>query len=216
MKILALSDKVVETIYSRHIRHNYSDVDLVVGCGDLPYYYLEYVVSTLNKRTLFVRGNHDAGVQYTADGRRLTGPEGAESIEDRVVCVKGLLFMGLGGSIRYKSRAKEQYTEAEMRTRVLRLLPHLFWNRLRHGRFVDILVTHSPPFRIHDRQDPAHIGFKVFRTVMQRFQPRYLLHGHTHIWVNHHGEQRQTVFQNTTVLNVFPAYVLEIEPPKGM
>lgn len=215
MKILALSDKVVESIYSDFIRHNYGDVDLVVGCGDLPYYYLEYVVSMLNKRTLFVRGNHDADVQYTADGRRLTGPEGAESIEDRVVFVKGLLFMGLGGSIRYKSRAKEQYTEAEMRNRVLRLLPRLFWNRLRHGRFVDVLVTHSPPFRIHDRRDPAHVGFKVFRTVMQRFQPRYLLHGHTHIWGNHHKEQRRTIFQNTTVLNVFPAYLLEIEPPEG-
>ena len=214
MKILALSDTVVDTIYSSHVRDLYGDVDLVVGCGDLPYYYLEYVVSMLNKRTVFVRGNHDAHAQYTADGRRLTGPEGAESIEDRVVCVKGLLFMGLGGSIRYNSRDREQYTEAEMRARVLRLLPSLFLNRLQYGRYVDVMVTHSPPFRIHDREDPAHVGFKVFRTVMQRFQPLYLLHGHTHIWGLHHEEDRRTVFQNTTVLNVFPVYLLEIEPPK--
>jgi Icc-related predicted phosphoesterase len=212
MKILALSDRVVERVYSEHIRHNYGDVDLVVGCGDLPYYYLEYVVSMLDRRTLFVRGNHDADTQYTADGRRLTEPEGAESLEDRLVCLNGLLFMGLGGSMRYKTGAAQQYTEGEMRVRVLRMLPALLFNRLCHGRFVDVVVTHSPPYRIHDRSDRAHTGFKVFRTLMTHFKPRYLLHGHAHIW--RANEVRETVFQETTVVNVYPVHVIDIAPPE--
>ena len=36
MKILALSDRVVERVYSSNIIQNYGDVDLVLGCGDLP------------------------------------------------------------------------------------------------------------------------------------------------------------------------------------
>jgi Icc-related predicted phosphoesterase len=208
MKILALSDRVVETVYSENIHKNYGDVDLVIGCGDLPYYYLEYVVSMLNKPTVYVRGNHDAGPQYTSDGRRLTRPHGCDSIEDKLVCVNDVLFMGLGGSIRYKPGVTEQYTEGEMRFRISRLLPLLLVNRLRYGRFVDVVVTHSPPFRIHDRKDRAHTGFKAFLTLMKRFRPSYLLHGHTHVWRG--DEARKTVFESTTVMNVYPVLKLDI------
>ena len=35
MKILALSDQVVEQLYSPSIKERFGDVSLVVGCGDL-------------------------------------------------------------------------------------------------------------------------------------------------------------------------------------
>ena len=50
MKILALSDEVVPWIYSPTLRERCGDVGLIVGCGDLPYYYLEYVVTVLTNR----------------------------------------------------------------------------------------------------------------------------------------------------------------------
>ena len=209
MKILALSDRVLEHIYSPQIRQHYGDVDLVIGCGDLPYYYLEHVVSTLDKPTLYIHGNHDAGVQYTSDGRTLTSPAGCDSLEDRILYIDGLLVMGLGGSIRYKPGAQHQYTEAQMRTRLIRMLPTLLFNRLRHGRFVDILVTHSSPYRIHDKTDRAHIGFKTFLTLMSIFKPRYLLHGHSHVWRN--TDTTQTYYRNTNVLNVFPSRLVELD-----
>ena len=214
MKILALSDKVIETIYSDRIRKRYGNIDLVVGCGDLPYYYLEYVVSMLDKPTLYVKGNHDVGMQHTYDGRRLTDAEGADLIEDKIVRVNGLLFLGLGGSMRYKPSVAQQYTEGEMRARLWRLLPALLFNRLRYGRFVDIVVTHSPPYRIHDRTDLPHTGFKTFLALMRRFKPRYLLHGHAHIWRN--NEVSETLYESTTVLNVYPVRVLEIAPLEGV
>lgn len=211
MKILALSDRVVETVYSEHIHRNHGDVDLAVGCGDLPYYYLEFVVTMLNIPVLYVRGNHDASPQYTSDGRRLTSAQGCDCIEDKVVCVKNLLFLGLGGSIRYRPGAAEQYSEGEMRARVSRIIPTLLANRVRYGRYADVIVTHSPPYGIHDRNDRAHKGFKVFLTLMKRFKPRYLLHGHSHVW--RQDEIRETVYESTTVLNVYPVRTLEIEPP---
>ena len=40
MKVLSLSDKVVSFIYGPQVKCRFKDVDLVIGCGDLPYYYL--------------------------------------------------------------------------------------------------------------------------------------------------------------------------------
>ena len=58
MKILALSDKVVPFIYSSQIRTRFGGTDLVLGCGDLPYYYLEFVLDSMYIPLFFVRGNH--------------------------------------------------------------------------------------------------------------------------------------------------------------
>ena len=59
MKILALSDQVEERIYSLAGQGHFREVGLVLGCGDLPYAYLEYLVSALNVPMFYVPGNHD-------------------------------------------------------------------------------------------------------------------------------------------------------------
>jgi len=48
MKILALSDVELPAVYSFRIRERFPDADLAISCGDLPYYYLEYVLSSLD------------------------------------------------------------------------------------------------------------------------------------------------------------------------
>ncbi|MFQ5921532.1 MAG: metallophosphoesterase family protein [Anaerolineales bacterium] len=68
MKILALSDSVDDRIYSTRAHQTYGDIDLVVGCGDLPIYYLEFVADALNKPVLYVRGNHDTEAELRSDG----------------------------------------------------------------------------------------------------------------------------------------------------
>ena len=60
MKVLAVSDRIQEHIYSSTLRTRYSDVEMVFGCGDLPFYYLEYIVTMLTVPVLYVRGNHEA------------------------------------------------------------------------------------------------------------------------------------------------------------
>ena len=44
VKILAISDQVMEQLYSPRVKETFAHVNLVVGCGDLPFYHLEYVV----------------------------------------------------------------------------------------------------------------------------------------------------------------------------
>ncbi|MEM5776020.1 MAG: hypothetical protein AAGU05_13545, partial [Anaerolineaceae bacterium] len=65
MKILSISDVELGIIYSSQIAERFYDVDLVISCGDLPYYYLEYVISALNVPLYHVRGNHASKVEAT-------------------------------------------------------------------------------------------------------------------------------------------------------
>lgn len=210
MKIMAVSDQVLDHIYTPHLRQKYPDIDLIIGCGDLPYYYLEFLASALDAPLLYVLGNHDRGPQYTVDGRRLTGVQGGKNIHARVVNEKGLLIAGLEGSMRYRPGAPLMYTESEMRREVLRLLPSLLLNRIRYGRYLDILVTHSPPKGIHDRDDLAHRGFAVFRPLLEWLRPKLMIHGHIHLYQQ--GLQ-ETNFVETRIVNIYPLHVFEYEPP---
>lgn len=208
MKILAVSDETLDILYSPTVRERYPGVDLLLGCGDLPYYYLDYLTSALDAPMLYVLGNHDQGPQYAVDGQILTGVRGGVNIHGRVVREQGLLIAGLEGSMRYRPHASLMYTEGEMRWQILRLIPQLLWLKMRHGRGLDILVTHSPPQGIHDRTDLAHRGFQSFRILLERFQPRYMLHGHIHLFQR--GSQ-VTRYHETTIINVYPLHLLMLK-----
>ena len=209
MRIMAVSDRLLNKLYSSDVGQRYKNIDLIIGCGDLPFYYLEFLMSALDTRLVYVQGNHDLVPQYTADGRTLTSVTGGINIHSRVLMLDNLLLAGLEGSIRYRPNAPNMYTEREMTSNVLRLAPLLLLNRIRYGRAVDILVTHSPPRHIHDKQDIAHRGFKIFRSFMRWFRPRYLLHGHIHVY--RQDVQRITQYYDTTVVNVYPLWILDYE-----
>ena len=213
MKILAISDQVIDHLYSPRVKEQFADVNLVVGCGDLPYYYLEYVVSMLNVPLVHVPGNHDlpaAAGQASRDPEMCSHiAEGCGNIDGIAVIEQGLLLAGLGGSIRYRPDGVNQYTQGQMTGRILTLTPRLWLNRVRYGRFLDILITHSPPRGVHDSSDPAHVGFTAFNHFIARFRPRYLLHGHSHIY--RRDVVTRTQVGPTTILNVCPYRVIEVD-----
>ena len=109
--------------------------------------------------------------------------------------------------MRYKVGGGPQYTNQEMWSKTLRLVPHLLWNKLRHGRYLDILVTHAPPYGVHDASDLCHTGFKSFLWFMKRFRPRYLIHGHIHLY----GREsvRRTLYESTLVVNAYGHQIIE-------
>ncbi len=206
MKILALSDQVVDSIYSPEVRERFADVDLLLSCGDLPYSYLEYVVTMLGVPAFYVHGNHDQP-EDLGWGELLLGPRGWVDLDGRTARVGSLLLAGLEGALRYRPNAPFQYSEREMRWKVARLLPALLLNRLRYGRYLDILITHAPPLGIHNDTDPPHRGFAVLRWLMEHFRPRYLLHGHKHVYK---PQSTRTRYHKTMVVNVYPFTVLEL------
>jgi uncharacterized protein len=209
MKILALSDIELGQIYSPQIITRYGNVDLVIGCGDLPYYYLEYVVSMLKAPLYYVRGNHAYPVEEGEFGSR-TSPWGAIDLHQTgVKDASGLLLAGIQGSLRYNN-GPYQYSQNEMWLQVWSLIPKLFLNRLRYGRFLDIFVTHSSPWHIHDADDLPHQGIKAFLWFDKVFRPGLHLHGHIHIY--RQGKIMQTLLGKTRIINAYGVRELEMCP----
>lgn len=210
MRILSLSDTVVSLIYSPIIRSRHQGVDLVLGCGDLPYHYLEYVISALDVPLFYVRGNHDKILEYGSAGQR-SGPHGGVDLHRRTVCHRGLLLAGVEGSLRYRP-GPFQYTQNEMWWHVLRLVPGLLRNRLLHGRYLDVFISHAPPAGLNDAPDLPHQGIRAFRWLIQTFRPALHIHGHIHVY--YPWQEQEALLGATRVINTY-AYretILELPP----
>jgi len=207
MKILLISDRVVEHLYSNSIAERMKDIDFIISCGDLPPYYLEFIVSTINKPLFYVMGNHDGKEIFTENGIKSGIPEGCINLDQRVVEYKNVILAGLEGSIRY-SKGKHQYTEFQMACKVNRLKPRLYINKIFKKRYVDILVTHASPYKVHDREDFCHRGFNCFNRFIKKFRPFYLVHGHIHTY----GPDRNwlTEVSGTKVVNAYGYRIIEI------
>lgn len=214
MRVLVVSDKVEPILYSAGIQRHVGKVDFVISCGDLPHYYLEFIMGMLGRPMYYVAGNHAREVEYRAGKgdiwQPVTEPPGAVNLHGRALSEGNLLLAGLEGSIRYNSAPRFQYTQSEMWMNVYRLAPRLLLNRIRYGRYLDVLVAHSPPWKIHDQEDRPHQGFRSFLALMRWFKPRHLLHGHIHLY--RRDVTTLTRYGMTDVINVYPYRIMELEP----
>ena len=120
---------------------------------------------------------------------------------------KGLTFAGLGGSIRYRP-GPNQYSEREMWLRTLRLRATVRLREVIGKSSVDILVTHSPPRGHGDLEDLAHQGFECFQGLVERLEPKVVLHGHVH---PQGIEEPETAIGNSRLVNVIPYKVIEVD-----
>ncbi len=201
-----MSDQVVERLYSLVPQGHFDGVEMILGCGDLPYSYLEYIVSILNVPMFYVPGNHDPAYNPRFSNARA---DGGLNLDLRMASSRGLLLAGFGGCNRYRPHAVNQYDQSEAAVRAIRLLPGLLWNRIRYGRSLDVLITHSPAHGVHDEEEQAHRGLKAINWIIRFARPRYHLHGHTHFFRNN-LEPSATRMGATTSINVFPYKVIEI------
>lgn len=196
MKILAISDEVCPALYDFYVPGRLDGYDLIISCGDLKPQYLSFLVTLTRVPLLYVHGNHD-GIYETHP------PEGCDCIEDDLVIYKGLRILGLGGTPRY-SPGPHQYSEAQMRWRIFKLK----WKILKH-RGVDIVVSHAPLAGVGDGDDFAHRGYYEFLRFVDKYHPKYWLHGHVHM---RYGIDNTRVreYNGTKVFNVCERYVLDI------
>jgi Icc-related predicted phosphoesterase len=208
IRVLSLSDVQIEFIYSPRVQTRFPDVDLVICCGDLPYYYMEYVGNALDVPLFFVRGNHASQIEYTVAGPR-TAPLGAIDLHRRVVQHDGLLLAGVEGSLRYRE-SPFQYSQSEMWAHVFRLIPALMRNRAVRGRFLDVFVSHAPPWGIHDQADLPHQGIKAFLWLLRVFRPAYHFHGHIHVYRS--DTITKTRYYDTQVINTYGFLETAVEP----
>ena len=198
MKILTVSDQVAAVLYDRFDQRQFEGIDLILSCGDLPPEYLSFLLGKFNAPLYYVRGNHD--IRYDAKP-----PQGCIDLNARLIRFQQMTLLGLEGS-RWYNGGPIQYTEQQMRRRIRRLTPR-FW----FSGGIDLVIAHAPPRHIHDAEDRCHRGFKSFRWLIDRYSPRYFIHGHIHANFEK-PSRRVTMVGRTQVINTYGYHVLQIEP----
>jgi len=221
VSLLAVSDELDEALVADPGQAR--PVDLIVGCGDLPFDYLSALMNALDVPLVFVPGNHDpdlSGYRLSRAGLTLRAgipvrapwPDGAINADSRVVDVAGLRIAGLGGCLRY-SAGPNQYTDRQQARRAMALRARARCHRPRRGGRVDLLITHAPPRGAGDGADPPHWGFAALHGLATALGPALLLHGHVPPYA---GSARTVRLKSgTQVLNVTGSHRLWIRPRAG-
>lgn len=195
MKLLLISDVPDPGLWDYFSKAKLQGADAIISCGDLPAAYLTFLVTMANKPLFYVHGNHDT--KYAQQP-----PEGCDCIDGQIVEFKGYRILGLGGCMKYNDNA-HQYTERQMEWRIGKLR-----RQIKKGG-VDILVTHAPAQDLGDMDDPCHRGFACFRTLMKKYTPQYLVHGHVHLqYAPNFPRVRE--YGDTTVINASGKYFIEL------
>jgi Icc-related predicted phosphoesterase len=195
MRILAVADQKHKALYDYFEPERWRDVDIVISCGDLDARYLSFIVSMIHAPLLYVPGNHDE--RYEKEP-----PEGCNSIDGKVITVKGARIAGLGGSYWYNGRDL-QYSEKQMARRVKKII-----RQSKRLGGLDIFVSHAPPKDIHDLPDNCHTGFCAFRDLMETLHPKIMLHGHNHEVYN--KKDRESEVDGVRVINTYGYYDFEM------
>ena len=184
MKILAIADEESKYLWDYFEKSKLEGIDLIISCGDLDPRYLSFLATFTSAPVLYVHGNHD-------DKYERIPPEGCICIDDRIYVHEGVRILGL--------------TEREMKKRVRKLWPKL-WFR---GGF-DILVTHAPAYSLNDGRDLPHQGFKIFLKLLEKYRPKYFLHGHVHMSYGR-NHKRYDKYQDTNIINAYERCVFEFD-----
>ena len=197
MKILAIADEESKSLWEFFDKSKLEGVDLIISCGDLDPYYLSFLATLAAVPVLYVHGNHDKVYDKIP-------PDGCICIDDKIYVHKGVRILGLGGSMRY-SKGPYQYTEWQMRQRAAKLRFQLL-----KKRGFDILVTHAPAYQLNDGRDLPHQGFQVFLKLIEKYRPKYFLHGHVHLSYGR-NYKRYDKYQDTHVINAYERCIFDYE-----
>lgn len=237
MKILCVSDFVDPLIYNSNVKESFPDIDLILCAGDLPMDYVDFIVTVFNKPTYFVFGNHNlkdyhfyhkdthidtSGINKFNDtshahGATYTGfktfvNEDLTFTDPVTGKTTPLLIAGTSGTLKY-NKGLNQFTDAQMKLKLLKLVPKLLKNKRRYGRYLDIFLTHATPRHIHDHEDPCHKGFECYNWFLEKFKPTFMVHGHIHLYDMR--EERIGKYYDTTVVNAYSHCVIELGNKTG-
>jgi Icc-related predicted phosphoesterase len=195
MRILTVADEEAKYLYDFYQSGRLDEYDLIISCGDLHRHYLEFLVTMAHCPVLYVHGNHDEDYDKYPPG-------GCECIEDQIYVYKGVRILGLGGSFKYRD-GTHMFTERQMRRRIRRL-----WFQLWRHKGFDVLVTHAPAYGVNDLDDLPHRGFQCFLKLLEKYKPKYFIHGHVH---RNYGIKIPRVCkrEETTIVNAFEYYAFD-------
>ncbi len=97
------------------------------------------------------------------------------------------------------------YTEQEMQKRIQKVKKDIV---LKNG--FDILLTHAPVKGYGDMEDLPHQGFQTFEDLLQKYKPKYMVHGHIHKTYGSAYKQERMHSSGTKIVNAYDKYILNI------
>ena len=198
MRILAIADEPSPRLCGELCREALRNVDLILSAGDLPSKYLCFLTCFTDAPIIYVHGNHD-------DRYAKEPPEGCLCADGKVVQVRGIRILGLGGSIRYRPDGEHMFSEKEMHSRIASLR-----RTLRATGGFDILLTHSPIRGFGDQDDLAHRGFECFGPLLDTWHPAVMVHGHVHQAYTGSRFVREREWHGIPVINASMAYEFDL------
>ena len=198
MQILTISDEESAYLWDYYQPGRLAGIDMILSAGDLKASYLSFLVTMANRPLLYVHGNHDW--RYDSNP-----PEGCDCIDDKLVTVNGLRILGLGGCQMY-NRGPYQYTERQMERRIRKLQL-----KLKRAGGVDIVLTHAPLRGYGDADTVVHRGYEAFFPLLDKYKPKYFIHGHVHKSYSGTNFQRTMQYGSTTIINASGRYVFDTE-----
>ena len=195
LRALIVSDFESMFIWDYFDRSHFSNIDLIISCGDLKASYLSFLTTMVAAPLIYVPGNHDS--DYL-----IRPPEGCEDLTKAIVTIKGVRFIGFGGA---NSRTPKpfHYTDKEVTRQIVKRMPEI----CAHGGF-DVLVTHSPALGLGDGEDSFHKGFLGYLALLDQFKPAYHLHGHQHM--NYPGAKQIILHQGVSVINSYGYKIIDL------
>jgi Icc-related predicted phosphoesterase len=123
-----------------------------------------------HEHKIFVAGNHDFGFQFQRSAAVGLLPAGCHYLEDSGVEINGVRFWGSPWQPWFLSWAFNL-------PRGEALKKH--WDLIPAG--TDVLVTHSPPYGIHDWVESGeHVGCEEMLKAVRRVRPAFHVFGHIH------------------------------------
>ena len=202
MRIMALSDEPSSKLWGDRCREALEGIDLILSAGDLPSSYLSFLTCFTNAPIVYVHGNHD-------DHYDAKPPEGCLCADDRILLIRGVRILGLGGSVRYRPDGTYMYSEQDMSSRIASLR-----RKLRATGGFDILLTHAPLRGLGDQDSLAHRGFECFGPLLDRYRPAVMVHGHVHQSYSAFF-QRERDYHGIPVINASTSFLFDLPETPG-
>ena len=134
------------------IKVNWQESILILSCGDLSPHYLSFIATFTSAPVLYVHGNHDGCYEKVP-------PKGSAcALKIKYMFTKGFALWGLAGLCATKT-GPNQFSQKEMKKRARKM-----WFSLHRHKGFDILLAHSPAYKINDSDDLPHMGFELRRS----------------------------------------------------
>ncbi len=167
--------------YFRMMEINPDEFDVVLTLGDIDSGTIDYILFKSRWVKVFgIYGNHDP--------KEIPG---VTALDKKIVEVNGFKISGVSGVNKYYS-CFHSYSERKVK------------KKLKKIGYVDILISHSPPYSVSKDEDLIHRGFKAIDDYILKFSPKYVIYGHL-------GKKQKHLIGTTEVIGTTGKDFLKIE-----